>query len=284
MINDYVPMRNLPTNVVCYVRNKMPDHFDPDKARLTPMLESLIRKVSTDRPMWKFVGNYRYSYDGGIHEVTVHDGDEQIGTVTFNGKKFFITSRAIRASLTRGRDRSTAKEAKAYKYITEEMSKMSIAELFDKAESKIRMDMSEACEMETHEFRNMLRRVAIDNFGTFVMSCNPNTATLLSIIGIDQAQIDKMQEGAKTNAYMQTFVNGQGDYVLIKDNMYIARAKDNTSVKTHPSVYNTDTLPARLKRGVGLLKLVDKSGFIDGVGYKVDDTMYFVLDNKQENV
>ena len=41
--------------------------------------------------------------------------------------------------------------------------------------------------------------------------------------------------------------------------------------------HTTDTLPDWIKRGVGMLKLVDKNTFIPGTGIRVDADTFFVI-------
>ena len=47
---------------------------------------------------------------------------------------------------------------------------------------------------------------------------------------------------------------------------------------TARGTYTTDTLPIKIKQGVGMLKLVEAGQCVRGVGFKVDADTFYVME------
>lgn len=278
MSYSYIPMQNLPANVVCCVDADAIKNADPDKARLAAGLEPLIRKVSVACPHLKIVGRYKEYSNFPIDSVAIFDGEENIGGVEYwdHSAKFSITSRQIRAKLERGRSRVTRKEDVAYKLITTQMQKYTLEELVDVAANKLESRMRSDRTDRIYDYRRNLSFVS-SRFEEYLDKNFDKCLDLLRVMGIDGSRLDDIVEGKAQDILIENITKGDGSYVYIKDNVYAIKPKSNPSVKPY-YVCNTDTLPTHIKRGIGMLKLVVERSFIKGVGYKLDDNQYFILD------
>lgn len=77
---------------------------------------------------------------------------------------------------------------------------------------------------------------------------------------------------------MRSRLNTNRSALIIRDgDQYIVRVSDNVQL------YDDNTLPASLRGGLGMLKLVDKEHFIEGVGCRVNDNVYLVLIDEETN-
>jgi hypothetical protein len=73
----------------------------------------------------------------------------------------------------------------------------------------------------------------------------------------------------------------KGVVVIIHGNDYAVQsfltAKDDPKIE----MFSTETLPDWIKRGVGMLKLVEPHNMIGAVGYKINDGAFFVMKGDQ---
>ena len=73
--------------------------------------------------------------------------------------------------------------------------------------------------------------------------------------------------------------DAQGRTVRVEGNgTYLAARSADTSTFT-TEIYTDNTLPNDLRGSLGLLKLVEDQTYIEGVGFRVDATLYFIMDS-----
>jgi hypothetical protein len=112
-----------------------------------------------------------------------------------------------------------------------------------------------------------------------------NWETIKHHLGVDTANLDlpalaeAYYEGGRMNV---AYANNEGVTVRIEANgAYLVSRKDANGAID--AVTHTDaSLTDHLRGALGLLKLMDVKGYIDGVGVRVNTNLYFVMDKKAE--
>lgn len=279
MADIFIPMQGLPANVVCRVNEKVPlSDIDHSKARVSLRLEGLISKLSADRPAWRFVGNYRPHTKEPINEIHVSEDGDEIGWICYQSRndKFYLTSRQIRAKLSRGRDRATNSEAKAYKYATEDMGRPTLAEEAEEAAKRVTQAM-QADRSSTFSDHNIEIQKVMDMFQKYMDNNYEAGIPLLLQIGVTPESVQKLADEREQRMILNAIMLKGGNFVAIRDDVYVIRPKHNATINSYHTC-TTDTLPTNIKRGIGLLKLVSDRSFLKDVGYKRNDKQYFILD------
>jgi hypothetical protein len=113
-----------------------------------------------------------------------------------------------------------------------------------------------------------------------------NWETIKHHLGVDTANLDlpalaeAYYEGGRINT---AYANHEGVTVRIEANgAYLVSRKDANGAID--AVTHTDaSLTDHLRGALGLLKLMDIKGYIDGVGVRVNTNLYFVMDKKAED-
>ena len=73
----------------------------------------------------------------------------------------------------------------------------------------------------------------------------------------------------------------KGVVVIIHGNDYAVQSFATANADPTIEMLSTETLPDWIKRGVGMLKLVEPHNMIGNVGYKINDGAFFVMKGDQ---
>ncbi len=141
------------------------------------------------------------------------------------------------------------------------------------------------CMMQANSLRLILDREIDDIFRTtreFVIENWESFAQLLVTGGVlhesrVQNVIDQRGEVATTSTLHKLYKKDVGYNVLIKGDYYYVRDRSAKTTDKH----TFDTLPDAIKRGVGLLKMVPDSTFVNGVGVRRKETSFYILGEMQ---
>jgi hypothetical protein len=73
----------------------------------------------------------------------------------------------------------------------------------------------------------------------------------------------------------------KGVVVIIHGNDYAVQSFATANADPTIEMLSTETLPDWIKRGVGMLKLVEPHNMVGNVGYKISDGAFFVMKGDQ---
>jgi hypothetical protein len=116
-----------------------------------------------------------------------------------------------------------------------------------------------------------MRMYMLKNWGTLSKIALEN--------GGDPQAIDSLltvrNEAVLAKGMYKCWENENGRVVLIHGNDYVVRSKQEGEEKrTH--IYSQTDVPEDIKRGIGMLKLVDVKFYIENVGIRIDDNAFFL--------
>jgi hypothetical protein len=271
------------------------DHADLTRD-IEPTIKKLIIPLALKNPSWTFVANkgWHQTRDDKLmaFRFQVYQDGELLGTLNTaygrgneDGRVYVISNDRIEKSRQRGSDIKTKDLAKAMKAVTKSFGAKSINEI--------------ATEAANHA-NNLIRSVAYDRERTYSNRMNymvkhlekhmvENLATYIPLAvqgGADPSLLDSLatnyEEYQAIEVINTCYQNDNVRLVLIRGNDYVVFNSPQTSKQREVKVYATETLPAHLKRGVGMLKLVDDRHLIANIGVRVNETTYVVIGETDE--
>lgn len=251
---------------------------------LVPLMEALALKY----PHWEFVevdsraawepGGIKYQAADGFK---VYEKREELGHIRVDhwyrgGKRFWIDNFRIDAQRSRGSGYKTKHLDKAMKHIAKYFGAKDHSELMDSAEktacyvkNSIVSDLGQEKRGTWRKLDDYAEQFLLTQWGAFEdwmkqLQCNPPTLA-----------VEKYPE-ACANYDEAKFINdliekGEAWLVKLVNSDYIVKQGEQVSVMA------SESLPATVRRNLGMLKLVQDRQLISTVGIRVDETTYYVL-------
>lgn len=277
--NDYLDL-GMPN-----VKAERSKRADPALVEIHTFMKPFILEVAKLFPMWELIGkraNWKVRLSGveavEFWRFDVYENREFLGTLEYehskNGYSYSITNSRIQNKRERGNAARTKDMKKALKILSKEFGIKKMQERVAEAQ--------ENCANALHNFyhdKNRSFNHAYSYVHTtvekYVMS-NWDTIKEIGLAkGADAKIIDNIlsvyEEREIAAEFAKSFDTDGGVVVVIHGNDYAVKDKESISI------YGTDNLPEWIKRGIGMLKLIDKKTAIANIGYKVDDQVFFVL-------
>jgi len=247
------------------------------KLALAPFLTPLIHHLALNNPQWLFTcKGYKFSHQETHYAHTVHISEkrEPLGKIeigTYNGKQAFcIHNERIKESRKRGEDSKTADVKKAIKIVSKFVSRVTIGEMVEKA---LASAQSTAYNVDAQKYREYsmiyfkLEPVAmpflVEHWEEFSKVAAPAGAADLPFKFNEYGIAHKVKLAHENDKTYLVLINGI-DYAM----------KHGQGEVT---LLSSEQLPDFIRRGVGMLKLVEDSQIIDGVGLRVNDHTFIVL-------
>jgi hypothetical protein len=253
------------------------------KAEMVPLLDKLSRK----NPSWEFYssnygstdanGNYCFSRfdikdfgeELGWIDYEIHWRDPALNTYLFNGPR-------LEAKRSRGHASKARNVDKAAKLICANISTMTLTERMGKARSKANETASSVYGKHYYRYRNLRDKLS-DNFATFVLArWEEFTAHIAGDrFASDAATLpDDYALMLSTARLKEAYNIDQGAVVLMhRDDYHVTYDSARDTVHS----YKLDDVPADIKTGVALLKLVEVGKHIDDVGVRAEDGLFYVI-------
>ena len=258
-----------------------------------PFMKPFVEALALKYPQWKFVecdarrqwGADRstwYAADG----FTIMDKREELGTIRIDhwcrtGTRYWVDNFRIDAQKSRGSGYKTKHLDKAMKHIAKYFGAKDHTETIEAAEKLAehsRTAIHRDLQREVHFRWNRLDDHAADflmtNWGEFVAWLTPRAtpAVVESLNSYPEAYAN--YEEAK---YINDLINkGKAWLVKISNSGYIVKQGEQISV------CDSDSLPAMVRRNLGLLKLVQDRQLISNVGIRINEETYYVLGDTHE--
>lgn len=255
-------------------------------AIVKPEMALLIDKLSRKNPSWEFYATgYGGTVDGvrtfsrfnikdfgeelGWIDYEIHWRDVALNTYLFNGPR-------LEAKRSRGHASKARNVDKAAKLICANISTMTLVERIGKAQTKATEAANSVHHKHYYRYRTLRDRLG-DTFATFVLArweeftAHVSGDRLASDAATLQDDYTLMQA---TSRLKDAYAADKGAVVLMhRDDYHVAY--DNARDTVHS--YKLDDVPADIKTGVALLKLVEVGKHIDDVGVRAEDGLFYVI-------
>ena len=278
---DYkdVTILEMPNIVVrIEIDTTLPDANFGATEEMTPYLIAL----ATKKPNWKFVGIqgwHRHTIEGSkiyeAYKFNIWEGKAKLGKIyTDRGRTKKATYYAENSRIIRKRERGSAmfttNIAKAVKNVCKEFYPDTNTERMDEAISRSQGMMQDIVGDKTRGLSNRITTVlrglesyVLDNWETMSVIAAKNCPKEVSELPLAR------EEKIIADEVYTAFKNLVGTLVVIHGSNYIT-ARGGT--------YTTDTLPIKIKQGVGMLKLIEAGQCMRGVGFKVNADTFYVME------
>jgi len=267
-----------------YVTRRKNDGLEaPEPMAMDEFLGQLIWPLVDAYPKWEFHCDYGY-ISSNVRQVFVWDQNEQLGYIqaSLRGNKrvWFIQNDRILNKLDRGSGRHTSDLKKALKIIKKEFHPKTISEtVIDEHINVIRSVGS-----QTHQGSAMFRRHYENIFYHIIDYVMGEGFDKICEIGLQNGlHTDwpaNVKDAWETNNIRQKISeamgNGDGHIVVLHGGYYAVSPPDMDGHE-QAVYYDDETLPANIKRGVGMLKLAENDSFVRDVGVRCSETTFFIL-------
>lgn len=251
---------------------------------LAPLLLPIAKKY----PQYEFISSHRWLRNKVVvveHVTVMHNGDE-IGEVkwesryTRNGLISCVAIGNSRIADTKERGgmfRKTTDIPKAIKLFTKMFQPVSHVERMKKAKSDAGGALSIHAYNKSAEFDTEYNTV-FNGLKDFVMANLGELRPILDRAGVPPRIIERMQdtyvEYTTVGTIRDAYNEGKAKVVHTFGETYIVCSGLNPITT---EAYSTHTLPASLKRGLGMLKLVENGQYLSNIGFRSDASTYIVI-------
>jgi len=258
------------------------------------MFKEFITQAARQFPQWTFVQQYNYyiirehvNQEAGTVEkryvmdsFDVYDGREELGTLSArynrNAPCIHIRNSRIYNDIERGSGRETKDIAKALrltkKFFGVKTLQECVEESLNEVGRSVRYVHSDKLGCFRRSYSNMCDHLSdyiMANIDTFLQvaidaGANPNNVR----------DIAEYWEQSKITGEMERcYADKKGMVVYLHGQNYAVTNLDGTL-----RIYTAEDAPDTLRRKLGLLKLVEDGQCITDAGLRVNDKMYFVME------
>lgn len=244
------------------------------------VLHPAIEALATKHPDWKFtavnthggLGDndvvYRY-----VHVFEIYKNKEKLGRVSSQfsygrGKEMIeIHSHRVDADTQRGSGKQTSDPKKAVKIVEKYFDVKSMQEKFTEAKESIGRNVTYAYRQEAQEFH--AAKTLIDNgVQAFIFS---NMEAFVASLPVDKRAIAReLPERIKRRQELEILHEEDPNKVfiiMVEDSVYVVNGKQQTN----------EELSEHVRRGLGLLKLVDECTYIQNIGLRAQGNDFILL-------
>ena len=257
---------------------KFADQPEDEKVAITTFLEPLIHHLALNNPQWILTGEgYKFGFNTKTHYATVFNISEKrehigkVETGTYNGKSaFVICNERITDSRKRGEASKTTDIKKAIKIISKFVSRVTIGEMLENARASASCSAYNVDGQKYRDFATLYGALQaeatnflVDNWEEFSKRMMPTPCVEFPAKVREYSIAHKVKLAHENDTTYLVLINGI-DYVVKRGQGEV-------------ELLSSEKLPEFIRRGVGMLKLVENSQIIDGVGLKVDDNIFIVM-------
>jgi hypothetical protein len=277
------------------VKLKTTDRGDGVKVEsvINPFLLPLIEKLALKYPQWTFEEeNTNYTWDN-INGKSVKkdlqatcfkvlDKREELGQIytdsySSHGNRYCVDNFRVQQMRERGSGMKTIHEKKAMKHVDKFFGKKNLDEKLGDAKnraqqcvSRVANDLGSKFDWEWNRLVEASKRFIVhkhwEEFLDYAKENIPNNT-------VDMDKMPEKLERKIAGQHVHDAFSKDQHYLVYVDgqNYAIFRKNEPTQIKV------SEELPEFIRRSVGMLKLVEDSQIISGVGCRVDATTYVVL-------
>jgi len=262
-------------------------------ATMSDYLAPLVEKLALAHPEWQFKSHHCHKVYGKtdtgadfsmvIERVKVIDKYEELGLLgtdyTSKGKRFWISNHRTEKMRERGSGMKTIHLDKAYKHVDKFFGRMNHGEKIEQATHETKEASYRVMQESWYplrgawqEIEEVAKNFVVDNLDTFksYMQTNSN-AKPTQIEAVDKLP-SLLTECLGMQAIHSSVEKNEHILVLLDGMNYIVKhAVNQVEVKT------SEELPDYVRRGVGMLKLVEVKHAITNIGIRVDENTFALL-------
>jgi hypothetical protein len=243
--------------------------------------------------MWRFEVTEAQNFIGhgpDVLKVKVSEHGEVLGTIArqWHGQEYhmFITNDRINEKMLRGSAYKTTSPEKAIAKIKKTFSRPSINERVTKSIHRAESFLLNQTNLKAREERDS--KHPIHNAAmTYIMGEGwPLFLEYIETLPVNERdkmlkniqERDRLKDEMLTIESVKSKFNDKKTALVIKDaGKYVVKIGDTVQI------YDDNSLPANLRGGLGLLKLVDVEHFLTDIGCRVNEEVFIVL-VKEEGV
>ena len=248
--------------------------------RLAPLAYEAAKKF----PRWKFIGAPSMGYDDRMEvaKLNVYEGREKIGTInttqTRQGVKYVIGNERIAKGRKRGNHAETGDIKKALKLMAKSFGGKTTTEKLNEANAKLSGQLHSGNSAAQAQYNCAMHALKRD-LDDYILANLEEVSAAAIAAGANPNQVNEIPSLKEaydttlrvTKAY--STLPHKGAFVLLNGRDYLVRDGKDQS----PLVLSSEQLPSDLKGKLGLLKLLEDNHFMKDVGYRLDATTFFVM-------
>lgn len=261
-------------------------------ATMDTYLAPLVEKLALAHPEWQFKSHHCRKFYGNnatgaeftmvIERVKVVDKYEELGLLgtdyTSKGKRFYVSNHRTEKMRERGSGMKTIHLDKACKHVDKYFGRMNHGEKIEQASQETRDATYRVMQESWYPMRSAWQEVeevaknfVVDNLDTFksYMQTNSN-AKATQIQAVDKLP-SLFAECVGMQALHNSVDKNQHILVLLDGMNYIVKHNNQVEVKT------SEELPDYVRRGVGMLKLVEEKHAITNIGVRVNEITFALI-------
>jgi hypothetical protein len=252
-------------------------------------LAPLVEELALKHPEWKFEADYnckRHTENGitwTIERMKITDKYEvlgQIGIDYFNsGKRFWINNHRVQDLRERGSGMKTIHLNKAIRHVEKFFGLKNLDEKLKEARQQARETIDNIAREKYYAFNNVWRTIEgvgqqflLEHMEAF-KAATKDTPAFMSV-----EKFPEVRHELTHSNNVRDLVNTGKAYLVFIDGM-------NYSVslgQSQPEIMSSEELPDFIRRGVGMLKLVEKQTMITNIGFRADENTFVVLPPSEE--
>jgi hypothetical protein len=253
------------------------------------LLKQTIVKLAPMYPLWQFVVP-RVSMGDEVQMFEVMTNGQKLGSITrmYHGRDYVVavTNHRISESRTRGSEYKTKDVDKAVLKVKKTFFPRNPKELLSEAQKEAdrflnQQENGKTRALSKHEYSigtTMMEYVKGAGYAAFLtyvdnMESRLRDGVLAHIQGEKELQME-----VKSIEEIRRQFDKQIAALIVRDSgKYLVRIDDNVQI------YDDNTLPESMRGKLGMLKLVDAGFFLSDVGCRVNDEVFVVkVDEEQE--
>lgn len=246
-------------------------------------LHPLIEKLAVKHPEWRFeINNYSTAGRDEGQPATVYSSSfaifykrERLGEIfkTFNYRvresSYAISNERIQNNMQRGSSTKTTKLDKALKIVEKSFGVASAQETFDKQATDAHRTFGYARDGLMRDANNiwgnekkLFREFILTRWDQFIDSLPSNEVRKVASLPEQLYKYDVVDKMYKNIDTMYRIVIKDSDYIVVREQKM--------------SVVSSDELSETVRRNLGMLKLVKDGQVLENIGFRHDETTFFV--------
>lgn len=274
----------------------LPKETDKNGIEVVGMIDEhlapLVEKLALTHPEWRFESyycrkNFSKGVDGAdfgleVDRVKVVDKYEELGLLGIDyirsGKRFWVSNHRTEKMRERGSGMKTIHLDKACKHVDKYFGRKNNSEKIEQASQETKDAVYRVMQESWYPMRSAWQEVeevaksfVVDNLDTFKSYLQTNSdAKPMQIQAVDKLP-SLFAEYVGMQALHSSVEKNQHILVLLDGMNYIVKHNNQVEVKT------SEELPDYVRRGVGMLKLVEVKHAITNIGVRVDENTFALI-------
>ena len=297
---EYITL-DLPNIQVAWDRNKDRSMYE---FVLDEPFKNFVIQAAMKFPMWRFLSGGDY---GGIarrpktptvvryecNKMWVYDGSEKLGSITYETRftktdmryvVYLLNNERIMNKRERGEYDKTKDINKALKILAKSFGSKTISERMEEAFDQCVERVDSIARQKGSNFNNEYRSLVHGLQKYLMVDKWEEIKQIATDSGVDLTLLERLpnvyEDYKIAQEIDQCVDHRKGVVVIIHGNDYAVQSF-STANGDIIDMFSTETLPDWIKRGVGMLKLVEPHNMIGNIGYKISDGAFFVMKGDQ---